>query len=76
MEVRSGKLSWLLFSGTQDGGFRGDTRSGSEAAFKVVERVARKVIFTTSSGTTVTLYHLTGSANAILRAAGAQTGAR
>jgi 4-amino-4-deoxy-L-arabinose transferase-like glycosyltransferase len=68
-EVRSGKLSWLLVTGTQTSGLPGDTRSGSQAALEIVERVAQKITVKTPSGASVTLYHLAGSAGAILRAA-------
>jgi hypothetical protein len=70
-EVASGRLSWILDQGTQSGGLPGDTRTGSQAALDVAERVATKVTIKTSSGTTVTLYKLSGKAAAILRAAGA-----
>jgi 4-amino-4-deoxy-L-arabinose transferase-like glycosyltransferase len=70
MEVRNGKLRWLVAD--QSGGFGGfgaDSRQGSRAALAIAEKVGRKVTVT-SNGTTVTLYDLQGKASAILAAAG------
>jgi hypothetical protein len=64
MEVRDGRLRWLLGAGSQAGGLPGDTRTGSEHAIAVAESVARKV---TVDG--VALYDLRGRAAAILAAA-------
>ena len=47
-EVSSGRLSWLVADGTQGGGLPGDTRSGSQSAYVIVERVAPKVTITTA----------------------------
>ncbi|HEX4010324.1 MAG TPA: glycosyltransferase family 39 protein [Solirubrobacteraceae bacterium] len=72
MEVRDGRLRWLLAEGNDTGGFGGlpgDSRQGSAAAIAVAEKVGRKVTFT-SNGTQVTLYDLQGKAAAILAAAG------
>jgi hypothetical protein len=71
MEVRSGKLRWILADGSSQGlagGFGGDSRQGSAAALAIAEKVGRKVTFT-SNGTTVTMYDLKGTAPAILAAA-------
>jgi 4-amino-4-deoxy-L-arabinose transferase-like glycosyltransferase len=67
-EVKAGKISWLLAEGSGSGGptLPGDTRTGSQSAIGIAEKVATKV--TLSSG--ATLYHLTGKAAAILAAAG------
>jgi hypothetical protein len=70
-EVRSGRLSWLVADGTQSVALPGDTRTASQSAYSIVERVAPKVTLTTGTGTTITLYDLKGEAGAILRAAGA-----
>jgi 4-amino-4-deoxy-L-arabinose transferase-like glycosyltransferase len=74
MEVRDGRLRWILSEGTQGGGgfggFGGDSRQGSAAALAIAEKVGRKVTFT-SGGTQVTMYDLQGKASAILAAAGA-----
>jgi 4-amino-4-deoxy-L-arabinose transferase-like glycosyltransferase len=72
MEVRDGRLRWILSEGTQGGGFGGfggDSRQGSAAALAIAEKVGRKVTFT-SGGTQVTMYDLRGKASAILAAAG------
>ena len=70
MEVRDGKLRWLLDEGTQTGagGFGADGRQGSTTAIAAAEKVGRKVTFT-SGGTTITMYDLQGKAAAILAAA-------
>jgi 4-amino-4-deoxy-L-arabinose transferase-like glycosyltransferase len=72
MEVRDGRLRWILSEGTQGGGFGGfggDSRQGSTAALAIAEKVGRRVTFT-SGGTQVTMYDLQGKASAILAAAG------
>ena len=72
MEVRDGRLRWLLAEGSGQGGLRGlpgDTRQGSAAAIAIAEKVGTKVTFT-SDGTQVTLYDLQGKSAAILAAAG------
>ncbi len=71
MEVRNGKLRWLV-AGSQAGGgfggFGGDSRQGSRAALAIAEQVGRKVTVT-ANGTTATMYDLQGKAAAILAAA-------
>ena len=73
MEVRDGRLRWILSEGTQGaggfGGRGGDSRQGSAAALAIAEKVGRKVTFT-SGGTQVTMYDLQGRAAAMLAAAG------
>jgi 4-amino-4-deoxy-L-arabinose transferase-like glycosyltransferase len=74
MEVRTGRLRWILadgqsgFGGGGFGGPGGDTRQGSEAALAIAEQVGRKVMVT-ANGTSVTMYDLKGKASAILAAA-------
>ena len=73
MEVRDGRLRWILAESTQGpgggaGGLRGDSRQGSESALGIAEKVGRRVTFTTGS-TTVTMYDLHGKASAIAAAA-------
>jgi hypothetical protein len=79
MEVRQGKLRWVLAqsgagAGGAPGGFAGrgglggDGRQGSASAFEIAAKVGRKATFT-SNGTTVTMYDLQGKAAAILAAA-------
>ncbi|HEY5396034.1 MAG TPA: glycosyltransferase family 39 protein [Trebonia sp.] len=71
MEVRAGRLRWILSAGSGQGiGLPGDTRQGSAAAFAIAEKVGTKVTFT-SGGTRITMYDLKGKAAAILAAAGA-----
>jgi hypothetical protein len=67
MEVRNGRLRWLVDDGS--GGFGGDSRQGSRAAMAIAEQVGKKVTVT-ANGTTVTMYDLQGTASAILAAAG------
>jgi 4-amino-4-deoxy-L-arabinose transferase-like glycosyltransferase len=72
MEVRDGRLRWILSEGTQGGGFGGfggDSRQGSATTLAIAEKVGRKVTFT-SGGTQATMYDLQGKASAILAAAG------
>lgn len=70
MEVRNGKLRWLVADGSGGfGGFGGDSRQGSRAALDIAEQVGKKVTIT-SNPTTVTMYDLQGRASAILAAAG------
>jgi 4-amino-4-deoxy-L-arabinose transferase-like glycosyltransferase len=72
MEVRDGRLRWIVADSRGGGGFgglRGDSRQGSAATLAIAEKVGRKVTFT-SGGTQVTMYDLQGRASAILAAAG------
>jgi 4-amino-4-deoxy-L-arabinose transferase-like glycosyltransferase len=70
MEVRNGKLRWLVDVGSSGfGGLGGDARQGSRAALEIAEQVGKKVTVT-ANGTTVTMYDLQGKASAILAAAG------
>jgi 4-amino-4-deoxy-L-arabinose transferase-like glycosyltransferase len=70
MEVRDGRLRWILSEGGNQGfGIPGDTRQGSASALAIAEKVGRKITFT-SNGTRITMYDLKGRAAAILAAAG------
>jgi hypothetical protein len=69
-EVRSGHLRWLLVDSNQGAALPGDTRTGSQTAFDVAQRVGRAVTVTTSGATKFTMYDLQGRASAILIAAG------
>ncbi len=61
--VRSGRIRWVLASGS--GGFGGnDGRVGSSKVMAAVEQVGTKVTVSTSSGST-TLYDLSGKADAL-----------
>ena len=70
MEVRSGRLSWLLVDSNQQAALPGDTRTGSQDAIATAERAGRAVTFKVSGGTTATIYDLRGRASGILKAAG------
>jgi 4-amino-4-deoxy-L-arabinose transferase-like glycosyltransferase len=64
--VRSGRIRWVLTSGSS--GFGGnDGRVGSSKVMAAVEKVGRKVTVTSGS-TTVTLYDLSGRADALAAA--------
>jgi len=69
MEVRQGRLRWVLAQGGQGFAGRSDGRQGSAAAFAVVEKACSADKITTASGT-ATLYDCQGRAAAILAAAG------
>jgi 4-amino-4-deoxy-L-arabinose transferase-like glycosyltransferase len=61
--VRSGKIRWVLTSGSS--GFGGnDGRVGSSKVMSAVEQVGKKVTVTSGSAT-VTLYDLSGKADAL-----------
>jgi hypothetical protein len=62
--VRSGRIRWVLASGSNTGG-PNDGRVGASKVMAAVEQVGRKVTVTTSSGSTVTLYDLSGKASAL-----------
>jgi 4-amino-4-deoxy-L-arabinose transferase-like glycosyltransferase len=68
--VRSGRIRWVVASGT-GGGFGGaDGRVGSSKVMAAVERVGNKVsVSGGTSGATVTLYDLSGRADALAAAA-------
>jgi 4-amino-4-deoxy-L-arabinose transferase-like glycosyltransferase len=73
MEVRAGRLRWIVADGQSGfgggfGGPGGDSRQGSQAALAIGEQVGRKVTVT-ANGTSVTMYDLRGKASAILAAA-------
>jgi 4-amino-4-deoxy-L-arabinose transferase-like glycosyltransferase len=76
MEVREGHLRYILADGSSAGGFGagagsspgGSGRTGSAAAIKIAEKVARRVTFK-YDGETVTMYDLRGRAGALLAAA-------
>jgi 4-amino-4-deoxy-L-arabinose transferase-like glycosyltransferase len=68
MEVRLGRLRWVLVDGSEGFQAPGDARTGSQAAMDVVAKTCRAVTFTTSSGTQATMYDCRGRAPAILAA--------
>jgi 4-amino-4-deoxy-L-arabinose transferase-like glycosyltransferase len=62
--VRSGRIRWVLAS--DSGGFGGnDGRVGSSKVMSAVEQVGTAVTVSTSSGSTITLYDLSGKADAL-----------
>jgi hypothetical protein len=67
--VRSGKIRWVVTSGSSTFGGN-DGRVGSSKVMAAVTQVGRKVTVSSSSGSTITLYDLQGRADA-LAAAGA-----
>lgn len=67
MEVKAGRLRWVIVDNTQGSGLPRDTRTGSQAAMDVVARTCPRVTLT-SQGTTVTMYDCQGRAAAILQA--------
>jgi 4-amino-4-deoxy-L-arabinose transferase-like glycosyltransferase len=69
MEVREGRLRWVIDDGSsQGGGLPGDSRTGSQAAIDVVAKTCRAVTLS-NSGTTGQMYDCLGRASAILQAA-------
>ncbi len=69
MEVKDGRLRWVLTDSGQ-GGFAGprDSRQGSAAALDVIAKACKAATFS-SSGSKVTMYDCQGKAAAILAAA-------
>jgi 4-amino-4-deoxy-L-arabinose transferase-like glycosyltransferase len=68
MEVRQGRLRWIVADSGQRAGGPSDGRQGSTSALAIAESVGKKVTFT-SNGNQVTMYDLQGKASAILAAA-------
>jgi 4-amino-4-deoxy-L-arabinose transferase-like glycosyltransferase len=74
MEVKAGRLRWVMTDGSGQGGSAGgfagpgDSRQGSAAALAVVAKACKAVTFT-SSGSKVTMYDCQGKSSAILAAA-------
>ena len=68
MEVREGRLRWVIVDNSQATGLTGDTRTGSQAAMDVVEKSCRSVTFN-NNGVTGQMYDCLGRAAAILQAA-------
>ena len=69
MEVREGRLRWVINDGAQDFRSRGDTRTGSQQALSIVAKACRPVTVRTSTGESSTMYDCTGRAAAIAAAA-------
>jgi 4-amino-4-deoxy-L-arabinose transferase-like glycosyltransferase len=68
MEVRDGRLRWVIDDAAQDFRARGDTRTGSSAAMAVVAKTCRPVTVRGSQGVSVTMYDCKGRAAAVLAA--------
>lgn len=70
MEVREGRLRWVIDDAGQAFRMPWDTRAGSEAAMSVVARTCKAhTIRGSSTATTVTMYDCQGRAAAILAGA-------
>lgn len=69
MQVRNGRLRWVIDDDRQDFRARGDTRSGSQRAMAVVTRSCPAVTASRSTTGAVKLYDCQGHAAAILAAA-------
>jgi 4-amino-4-deoxy-L-arabinose transferase-like glycosyltransferase len=68
MEVREGRLRWVISDNTQGASLPGDTRTGSQAAMDVVAKTCRPVTLG-SDGGSGQMYDCLGHAAAILQAA-------
>ena len=68
MEVREGRLRWVIVDNSQGATLPGDTRTGSETAMDVVAKTCRAVTLS-SSGSNGQMYDCLGRASAILKAA-------
>ncbi len=68
MEVREGRLRWVIVDNTQGAGLPGDTRTGSQTAMDAVAKTCRPVTLS-RSGETGQMYDCLGRAAAILQAA-------
>jgi 4-amino-4-deoxy-L-arabinose transferase-like glycosyltransferase len=69
MEVREGRLRWVIDDGTsQGGGLPGDSRTGSQAAIDVVAKTCPAVTLS-SNGANGRMYDCLGRSAAILQAA-------
>ncbi len=68
MEVREGRLRWVIVDNSQGATLPGDTRTGSETAMDVVAKTCRAVTLS-SSGENGQMYDCLGRASAILKAA-------
>ena len=69
MEVREGRLRWVIDDGTsQGGGLPGDTRTGSQAAIDVVAKTCPAVTLS-SNAANGRMYDCLGRSTAILQAA-------
>jgi 4-amino-4-deoxy-L-arabinose transferase-like glycosyltransferase len=69
MEVSSGRLRWVIPNSGQQAQLAGDTRTGSQDAFSIVEKACKAVTVKSSSGSSVTMYDCVGQASAILATA-------
>ena len=65
IEVRDGRLRWVINDGAQDFHARGDTRTGSAKAFSIVAKTCRPVTVRPSKGSSFTMYDCKGRAAAI-----------
>ena len=68
MEVREGRLRWVIVDNSQGTTLPGDTRTGSQTAMDVVAKTCRAVTLS-SNGISGQMYDCLGRATAILQAA-------
>jgi hypothetical protein len=69
MEVRTGRLRWILNDGGQSSRSAGDSRTGSQAAMRIATKACRAVTISTTGATRVTMYDCQGRAASITAAA-------
>ena len=69
MEVREGRLRWVIDDAAQDFRARGDTRTGSQTALAVIAKTCKPVTIHSTNATNVTIYDCQGRVAAILAAA-------
>jgi 4-amino-4-deoxy-L-arabinose transferase-like glycosyltransferase len=69
-EIRAGRLRWVLVNQSQGIGLPGDSRTGSQTAFAVVQRTCRAVTISTRGGTQLRMYDCLGRGTAILGTGG------
>jgi 4-amino-4-deoxy-L-arabinose transferase-like glycosyltransferase len=69
IEVRTGRLRWILNDGGQGFQSLGDTRTGSQAATDIAAKACRAVTISTTGAKNVTMYDCQGRAAAITAAA-------
>jgi 4-amino-4-deoxy-L-arabinose transferase-like glycosyltransferase len=69
MEVRTGRLRWILNDSGQGPRSPGDTRTGSQAAMRIAAKACTAVTISTTGATSVTMYDCQGHAASIIAAA-------
>jgi 4-amino-4-deoxy-L-arabinose transferase-like glycosyltransferase len=69
MEVRAGRLRWVIDDGSGGARLPGDTRTGSQTAMSVVAHACHAVTVAASDGSGATIYDCLGRSAQILRVA-------